>query len=184
MKINKWKIHNKEVVLTAHVFRYQKVQSESPTTREIGNFDVVQCFNWVNIIALDENNEVILVKQYRHGTEEVTLEIPGGAINQNEDSLSAAKRELVEETGYTSSNWKFLGKVDANPAFMNNSCETYLALNAKKTHELSLDPFEEIEVLHKPFHEIKTLIKEKVIKHSLVIAAFYFLLTADDVGVG
>ncbi len=184
MKIIKWKIHKKEVVLTAHVFRYQKVQSESPTNHQIGDFDVVQCLNWVNVIALTPKGECILVKQYRHGIEDVTLEIPGGAINMGEDPLLAAKRELQEETGYSSSKWIFLGKVDANPAFMNNSCETYLALDVFKTHAQELDPFEEIEVVIKPVSEIKKLIREREITHSLVVAAFYFLETADEGVVG
>ncbi len=184
MKITKWKVHNKEIVLTAHVFRYQKVQSESPTTKEIGHFDVVQCLNWVNVIALTDKNECVLVRQYRHGTEEVTLEIPGGAINIGEDPLKAAQRELVEETGYTASKWIHLGRVEANPAFMNNTCETYLALGAIKTCDQELDPFEEIEVLVKPRDEIRKLIQQREIKHSLVVAAFYFLETAEEGVVG
>jgi len=184
MKIVKWKIHKKELVFSAHVFRYQKIQSESPTNNNIGEFDVVQCLNWVNVIALTKNGECILVKQYRHGIEDVTLEIPGGAINFGEDPIVAAKRELKEETGYSSSKWIFLGKVDANPAFMNNSCETYLALDSEKTNNQELDPFEEIEVVLEPLLEIKKLIKERAITHSLVVAAFYFLESTGDVVVG
>lgn len=173
MKITKWKIHQKEVVLTAHVFRYQKVKSESPTTNQIGDFDVVQCLNWVNVIAFNEKNECLLVKQYRHGIEDVTIEIPGGAVHHGEDPLLAAKRELREETGHSANRWVHLGRVDANPAFMNNACDTYLALGAIKTHELELDPFEEIEVIYKTKSEIKNMILSREITHSLVVAAFY-----------
>ena len=76
-------------------------------------------------------NELILVEQYRHGVDNITLEIPGGAVDKGEKSLDAAKRELLEETGHTSSEWVSLGEVQANPAFMTNTCATFLALNCK-----------------------------------------------------
>ena len=88
----------------------------------------------------------------------------------------AAKRELQEETGYTSTEWKLLGSVDANPAFMTNHCETYLALDAIKTHQQNLDPFEEIDVFLEDENNIDDLIKKKEITHSLIIAAWYLYL--------
>ena len=171
--MKKWPTLNTQKILTAHVFRYLKVERQSPLTNKVGEFDVVQCFNWVNIIAITKDQKIVLVKQYRHGTDNITLEIPGGAVHPNEDFLLAAQRELQEETGYTSSEWRFLGQVDANPAFMNNFCQTYLASNAEKTHEQNLDPFEEIEVVLEDIVKIKEMILNGSITHSLIIAAFY-----------
>lgn len=178
MKIEKWKTLSSEVVLTAKVFRYKRIKTQSPTTLETTDFDIVECFNWINIIAITPENEIVLVRQYRHGLDEVTLEIPGGAAKFDEDHLLTAKRELEEETGFTSKTWEKLITLDVNPAFMTNVCETYVALDAVKTSEQCLDPFEEIEVVTKSLESVPELIKKGEISHSLMVAALatYFLI--------
>ena len=175
MNITKWKTLSTDIILKAFIFRYKTVERESPTNGQVGKFDIVECLNWVNVIALTPDQKIVLIKQYRHGTDTVTVEIPGGAVHQGEDFLSAAKRELQEETGYTSHNWKYLGQVDANPAFMNNYCKTYLALDAIKTHPQELDQFEEIEVYLRDKSDLKSMVKSGEITHSLIVAAFYLL---------
>ena len=174
MKIIKWKVISREVAFTANIFRYVKLKSESPTTGKVGDFDLIQCVNWVNVIAITKDQKIVLIKQYRHGTDAVTVEIPGGAVNHNEDPRLAAERELIEETGYTSSNWKHLGRVDANPAFMSNQCDTYLALDCEKTHDQEFDPFEEIEVYLRDVKDIRSMVTSGEITHSIVISALYF----------
>ena len=130
----------------------------------------------MNVIAITPEQKIVLIKQYRHGSNSITTEIPGGAVNRLEDMLIGAQRELQEETGYTSQSWKSLGKIEVNPAFMTNYCETFLALDAELTHDQELDPFEEIDVFLKDKNEIHSLIRSGDITHSLVIAAFYLYL--------
>lgn len=175
MKIVKWKILSSEVALTASIFRYVKLKSKSPSNDKIGDFDLIQCLNWVNVIAITKDQKIVLIKQYRHGTDQVTVEIPGGAVNPKEDARVGAERELREETGYTSQNWKHLGRVDANPAFMNNHCDTYLALDCEKTHDQDFDPFEEIEVYLRDVKDLRSMVSSGEITHSIVISALYLL---------
>ena len=176
--MEKWPTLEKVEVLRAHVFRYLKAKRQSPTTKKISDFDIVQCSNWVNVVAITPDQKIVLIKQYRHGLDCITTEITGGAVDHKEDMLLAAQRELQEETGYTSTNWKSLGRVDVNPAFMTNYCETFLALNAVKTHDQNLDPFEEIDVFLEDKEDINLLIKKGEITHSLIIAAFYLYLNS------
>jgi ADP-ribose pyrophosphatase len=173
--ISKWKKNSEQSILKASVFEYFKVSSTSLESGKTGQFDVLKCRNWVNIIALTPEKDVVLVKQYRQGTDQVTMEVPGGVIHTGEDSLEGAKRELEEETGYSAKKWTLLGSVDANPAFMNNQCFFYLASDSVLLNSQNLDPFEEIEVTTVPLEKIPQLIKEGKISHSLVVAAFYFL---------
>lgn len=168
-----WETVEEKVILKAHVFRYKQVKRKSPQTNQTGEFDIVQCSNWVNILAVTPEQKVVLIKQFRHGTNDYTVEIPGGAVNHAEDSFIGAKRELEEETGYTSNKWISLGKVDVNPAFMTNTCETFLAMDAVKTKDQNLDPFEEIEVFLEDLNSIPALVQKGEITHSLVIAGFY-----------
>lgn len=175
-----WKRLSKELKYKALIFRHHQVKAISPDTQKSGDFDIVECLNWANVIALDKKGQIIMVEQYRHGSDEVTLEIPGGAIGPHEDPLLAAKRELAEETGYTSTEWREIGHVDPNPAFMSNWCKTYLALNCEKTTSQNLDPYEEIDVVLKQKEELSQLVRLGKIKHSLVIAAFYFFEKISD----
>ncbi|MBP9680870.1 MAG: NUDIX hydrolase [Bacteriovorax sp.] len=173
MKMKKWKTIETRPILKGHVFRYQQVRRQSPQTQAVGDFDIIQCSDWVNAIAVTADQKVVLIKQYRHGIDAFTTELPGGAINLGEDPLIGAQRELQEETGYTSSRWVSLGSVDVNPAFMTNRYDVFLALDAQKTSEQSLDPFEEIEVYLEDIEKIPELVKKGVITHSLMLAAFY-----------
>lgn len=171
--MTKWPTIESKQILKGHIFRYLQVLRQSPKTKKIGEFDIIQCSNWANVVAVTPDQKIVLIKQYRHGTDSYTIEIPGGAVNHGEDALIGAKRELQEETGYTSNDWVKLGVVDVNPAFMTNTCVTYLARNAVKTHEQNLDPFEEIDVFLEDANNLNQLVKNGDITHSLVVTAIY-----------
>lgn len=144
-------------------------------TRE-GKFYVLEHPDWVNVIALTKEREVILIEQFRHGVEEIILEIPGGMVDERELPEKAARRELLEETGFSSEHWTLLGKSSPNPAIQNNTIYHFLAVDAEKTTEVRFDEHESVTTKLAPLAEIPELIRTGKIKHSLVIAAFYYLL--------
>ncbi len=118
-----------------------------------------------------------MIRQYRHGSREVTLEIPGGLVDPGETPKKAAARELLEETGYYAEQWSKIGVVNPNPALFNNRCHTFLAQDIRKIADPMPDQTEDIEVVLIPLVDIPKLILEGNIDHAMVITAFthYFL---------
>jgi 8-oxo-dGTP pyrophosphatase MutT (NUDIX family) len=133
---------------------------------------VLESPDWVNVLALTSDNHVLLVKQFRFGTAHITTEIPAGLVDPGEEPLETARRELLEETGYTSSKWSYLGFVEPNPAFLNNRCHHWLAEEITKTAEPDLDAGEDIELRFMNFDEIRQAVRDGRIDHVLALSAF------------
>lgn len=169
-----WEKGQSREVCRGKIFKYNTCEFSSPETKKSAEFDILIFADWVNIIAITENYKVVMAKQFRVGDQRITLEIPGGAVDPGEDFLEAAKRELEEETGYVSENWQKIGEVSPNPAFQTNTCQTYLALDAKPEGVICPDEMEEIEVKLYDYKELREMAKSGFINHSLVISAFYF----------
>jgi 8-oxo-dGTP pyrophosphatase MutT (NUDIX family) len=134
--------------------------------------------SWVNIVAVTAGGELLLIRQYRFGTNRIELEIPGGAVNLGEDPLAAGERELLEETGYAGENGRIIGKVCPNPAIQNNFCYTVLVENVRKISEPQQDDMEDIEVLTLPQKEVEALMTNGIIEHGLVLNALMFFTMA------
>ncbi|MFX0092793.1 MAG: NUDIX hydrolase [Candidatus Hodarchaeota archaeon] len=176
MSLNKlaWKLASSKVVKDYEIFSLLELILEHPQTGTNHKFFAFESNDWINIIALTSNLEVVTIRQYRAGTKLVTLEIPGGLIDPGEEPLEAAKRELEEETGFVSNHWSHIGATEPNPALFTNLCHTFLALNCSKKGKLHLEPREIIETELLPLKKIPELIGQEI-KHALVIVAFHFL---------
>jgi ADP-ribose pyrophosphatase len=173
MAPEKWDILSSTPDKSYRVFALRTDHARSPRTGQSHDFFVLESSAWVNVIPLTEANEVVLVKQYRHGTREVTVEIPGGLVEREDSPEAAARRELREETGYREESLISLGYVEPNPAIQNNRCYTYLARNVCPIGEQTQDEKEDIEVILRPLADIPLMIRTGIITHALVIAAFY-----------
>jgi 8-oxo-dGTP pyrophosphatase MutT (NUDIX family) len=148
-------------------------RTRSPRTGEEHSFYVIESGDWVNVIPVTPEGKIVFIRQYRHGTEQITLEVPGGMIDSGESGEAAARRELREETGFDTEEIIYLGNVAPNPAIHNNLCHTYLARNARLRGAQNLEGTEDIEVLLLDPAEVPKLIVDGAINHALVVTAFY-----------
>jgi len=172
--IKPWQSVRSTIPQSFRVFSVRTDTAVSPRTGREHEFYIIESRDWVNIIPVTADQRVVLIRQYRHGSREVTLEIPGGLTNTGDTSETAATRELLEETGYQSEAWTKIGEVNPNPALFNNRCYTYLAQNVKKVKDPSFDQTEDIEVILTPLSDIPDLIRKGTIDHAIVISAFSF----------
>jgi len=158
-------------------FRIFKLRSDtkiSPRTGKEHEFFILDTVNWVNVVAITPEQKLVMVQQYRHGSNTVELEVPGGLMDPHEtDPVATAVRELREETGYEGENARLLGSVHSNPAILNNTTVTVLIENCQLKHGVDFDSGEDLITRLVPVAEIPKLVADGKIRHSLVVVALY-----------
>lgn len=170
-----WTLLGSQPVSDHRIFRIRHDLYRFEPTGAEREFVVLESPDWVNVVPLTDDGQVVLIRQYRHGIRQTVLEIPGGIMDPHESPEQTAVRELREETGFVADRVRLLGRVAANPAFQNNYQYSFVAEGCRRVTPTAFDPFEQIEVILHPLAEIPTLIRDGTICHALVINAFAFL---------
>ena len=164
------------VIARTRVFDVRTIRYHHPVRKTTRDFYVVKAPGWVNVVALTPAHHLVLVRQFRFGIDDFSLEIPGGVMEPGEDPVAAGLRELREETGYEGKNARLIGASHPNPAIMCNRCHFVLVEQCKKTAATHWDSDEEIERLTMPVEKVYRQIRAGKITHALVLNALLYFL--------
>jgi 8-oxo-dGTP pyrophosphatase MutT (NUDIX family) len=167
-QLAKWRQLRREAVGSFRVLDVVRVELEDAAGQPRGDAFTLRCRDWCNVVAVTPDDEIVLVWQYRFGTDALSLEIPGGVVDAGEDPREAARRELFEETGYSAEAFEPLLVVEPNPAFQNNRCFTFVARGARPTGTTRFDAMEELETTLLPVARLPDLLDSGQISHALV----------------
>jgi 8-oxo-dGTP pyrophosphatase MutT (NUDIX family) len=167
----RWRRLGSRPVATTRIFSVDSVDFQHPARPEPRDFFVITAPDWVNVVALTPERHLLLVRQFRFGIDDFSLEIPGGVIDAGEDPVAAGLRELREETGGEGVRARLLGSVHPNPAMQSNRCHLVLVEEVRRAHGLDWDRDEEFEILTKPVDEVYALARSGGITHAMVLDA-------------
>jgi 8-oxo-dGTP pyrophosphatase MutT (NUDIX family) len=169
-----WRTLQKKALGDFHIFSLRSEEKISPRTNLPHEFFIIDCVHWVNVVATTADQQLVMIEQFRHGSNTVELEIPGGTMDAKDASpLATGVRELQEETGYAGEKPQVIGQVFSNPAIMTNTTYTVLVQNCRLQHQVELDSGEDLVTKLVPLAGIPKLVVEGKIRHSLVVVALF-----------
>ena len=173
--IRPWPLLASKVLSAFPIYTLRQDRRRSPRTGKEHDFLVLDSRDWINVVPVTPAGNLVLIRQFRHGTASLVWEIPGGMMDEEDKSpKEAARRELLEETGYEPEEMAFLGAVHPNPAIQNNRCHTFLARNVRLRQTQRLDGSEDIEVQEASWSEVSRMVDQGEISHSLVLTALFW----------
>lgn len=166
MKNSTWeRLHSEPAATDMNLFRARFDHLRNPRNGSIVRIVTLTGNDSVTVMAVTPDQNVVMADNFRFGIMAYSLELPGGMVDAGEDHQAAAKRELLEETGYTAQEWYYLGCVAANPVFMDSYVHHYLAIGAVKTAAQSLDDGEDIRVREMPLDAFRKMLFNGEFQH-------------------
>jgi 8-oxo-dGTP pyrophosphatase MutT (NUDIX family) len=172
---SRWELIDDQLLNPCRVWDLRARRYRHPNTGKEGEFYYIDSLDWVIVVARTTAGELILVRQFRWGADELTWELPGGIIDAGEDPVAAGLRELQEETGYQAERGRVIGHCRPNPAILNNFCHIVLAEDAELHQDgTDWDEHEEMEVRALPESTVLQWAKDSRIGHALALTGLLF----------
>lgn len=169
-EIKKWDLLDSEYLIKRPWLTARRDRVKLPTGQINDEFYVLEYPDWVNVIAVTEEGNFVMIEQYRHGLGEIQMEICAGVVEKGEHHLDAAKRELLEESGFGGGDWRLLTVLSGNPSTTNNLTYCYVAERVRKISDQHLDRTEDVAVRILSRKEVENLLANDSMKQSLMVA--------------
>jgi ADP-ribose pyrophosphatase len=176
----RWTVEKTELLQDCRVFSVSRTRTRSPHTGQPHSFFRIDSSDWANVVPITPEGGVVMVRQYRHGADRVTLETPGGLVDAGETPAEAAARELLEETGYRASEITPLGSVNPNPALFGNRLHAFVARDSVRVAQIQNEAIEETVVEVVTRKQLRRFVRDGTVDHALVVAALYLLDLHDE----
>ena len=170
----KWILNKTEPVVDLNIVKIRHDYYRNPRNQKVVKTIAIEGHDAVNVVVRTKENKILMVRQFRFGIGDYTLEIPGGMIDPGEDVLTAAQREVREETGYEGQNWHYLGNILSNPVWMTSTIHHYFTDQAVPKYALKLDEAEDVEIIQMTPETVYEELQKGTIKHPHTISALFF----------
>lgn len=171
-----WRELRREPLLDCRVFEVERSVALSPEDESEHEFFRIRNGDWVQLVPITAENEIVMVRQYRHGSSSIVLEVPGGLVDPGETPAAAAARECLEETGYAVDSVEPLGSLNPNPAYHTHRLHAFIARDVRKVADVQVTPTELTEVVLVPVERLAAMLRAGEIDHALVAVTLWRFL--------